>query len=166
MKTSEIRRVVVDPWELPSNRGWDIARGELRGVFVREQALIFLSSIHLTGRYWAAVDGLERSHTAEEYSVELSQVEIARGDLLGARTALNQWVRAPFDLELKLSAMPDHRLSMSLRPEPGTVSTIDKPVCRFRFSTAHLTGECAWVVDQSCIRIFVEGIESWLKQTE
>ena len=160
-----VQRIAVESWELAGNSGWSSVQGHLRGVFVREGEAYLLARIVVRAKNWIAPDGLDRGELADDACVVLSQAEIPRRHLGAACRAFMDWLNSPQDTETVWVDERGQYFALSLAPRKEFISSQEKPVCEVVFRMHQMRGEHRFIVDQSCVRLFVQGLDSWLRAT-
>jgi len=147
---------MLDTWEFPSNSG----RGSVTAT------LLDLVEIGDTPTYVVSLSmRVERPWNEASEEVRLKRVEMPRARLHAAQTALAAWLQDHEPLTCSLTAdAGSTQLTLSLAPESTFVSSRERPVCRFRFAAdLGLEGSCAWVIDQSCVRLWLDDVDRWLR---
>lgn len=155
-------------WHLPASSG----RNELSGEFFAQRvddsaAQIVFSRIELKGAFWPRFSNDPGSKETPDYSVTLHQVVLRRErlDLLIGR--LGEWMRAPLELSVEMGKTPgnDQGFEISIGRADGLMSTADRPACTVRYSSgAFALGTWSFIVDQSCIKVFLDELTHCVEQ--
>jgi hypothetical protein len=152
-------------WELPGNDGWNFFRGHLLGVLQREAGPSYLAEVQLRGNFWYVPEAINAPDVVPDFSIILHQIELPRTRLIGAVTLLENWLASYDPVDLELSVGNRYRsLHFSIQAEQETIFSRHHPVFRLRFATERFAGEARFVVDQSCIRLWLVGLKSWLEK--
>jgi hypothetical protein len=135
--------------ELPSNSGLSRLR------FIARDASDdrFVTDVNLMR------DGVDEPEGAE---VLLRALPISRARLHELSRGLAQWFPGaePFEASLIEERWAEFRLVIGA-PYPG--DTTKKPVCSFSAKWHGVFVSDGFVVDQSCLRLFHEGVDGWLR---
>jgi hypothetical protein len=152
-------------WELSGNDGWNFFRGHLLGVLQREAGPSYLAEVQLRGDFWSVPEAINAPDVVPDFSVVLHQTELPRAHLTSAVALLENWLAnyEPVDLELS-NGKADRSLHFSIQAEQKTIFSRHHPVFRLRLATERFTAEARFVVDQTCIRLWLVGLKSWLEK--
>jgi len=145
-------------WEFPSNSGNYDATAELVTTKVVDGVPVFVTNVTFRDESpWA-------DEPEDDLQLVLRRIEIPRPQLVAAHVAIASWLNDHRPVEQELSwGRPGARLTLTMGPEPELISTDEKPVCRFSYAAASgAEGTRRWVVDQSCVRIWLDGVSLWL----
>jgi hypothetical protein len=145
-------------WTLASSSG----REELKGIFLDELAP--RSANELPVDLWLGA----KSYLSDQYPLEPAY-EFILHRMLFSRTAveelisdLAQWLAKPKNIERDLpidGGRQDQKFRIELRIPRNLTSPLERPVCTLSWSwQSFRLGQCSFVVDQSCIRIFRDSL--------
>lgn len=130
----------------------------------------------LAGRYWERVKLAARNFDsldfAKEYSVVLPQVFIAEANLKRLYRALSKWletpvnkfVGTPLSVSEELGGVDSRRFSMEFGVREDLIINVGHVACTISYKVNALSGECIYVVDQSCIQAFADGIGNYFSR--
>ncbi len=130
----------------------------------------------LTGRYWERVKLAQRNFNsldfAKEYSVVLPQVFIAEANLKRLYRELAKWLKTPINkfVDTSLSVSEElgrvefRRFSMEFGVREDFIINVGHAACTISYNVNALSGECAYVVDQSCVQTFVDGLSGYFSR--
>jgi hypothetical protein len=141
---------VAEAIELPDNSG-------RRRVTLRPRSASagsFVADVTITIESFEDVRGSELSLTA----VPLSRDKLIRLDEL-----LAVWLaeRTPFEIDLAQERWA--RFAFTVGPDADYISSGDKPAFRIDVDWCAVAASAVLVVDQSCMRLFHEGVAGWLR---
>ncbi|WP_312236044.1 hypothetical protein [Stenotrophomonas sp.] len=148
-------------WSLPSNRGMESLECEVVGSTDREMVCRFT----LVGEYWNREPEAKREAT-EDFRVVLPQVIVARDALGGLRQSLVDWLEdnGSFSCALQPTDGGGQVLEVSLGDHPRLVRSTQKEVFTFSyFSGLVMTTSFSFMVDQSCVRMAIDGLTDCLR---
>ena len=154
-------------WELVASSG----RNKLSGFFERRSHngagnAIIVANITIAGEFWRRDSQKYGNELHADFEVRLLQVILTASLVDDFVERLEQLADSPTEISVDLADKYDNDQSFSLSfgPSEKAISTKDKPVATIRYAgTAFGYGEWWFVVDQSCIRIFVEGLRKGLQ---
>jgi hypothetical protein len=130
----------------------------------------------MTGRYWdrvkLAAGNFDSLDFAEEYSVVLPQVFIAEANLKRLYRALSKWLKTPankfvdtpLSVSEELCGVDSQRFSMGFGVREDLIVNVGHTACTISYKVNALSGECIYVVDQSCIQAFADGIGNYFSR--
>jgi len=135
--------------ELPDNSGCRRVRLIARGASENR----FVTDVRLDVDWWEEPDGVE---------VLLRGIPISRGRFEELSRALAAWHSGaePFEVSLIEERWAEFRLVIG---PPHSGDTTKKPVCSFSALWYGVSVNAGFVVDQSCLRLFNEGVDAWLR---
>ena len=145
----------------------------LRDVVKINRKRYLLVEVVLTGKFWNRVKLAQKdfsaSDRAKEYSVILPQVLIAEAALKKLHRELSGWLKTPIhkfadtslNLKEELGGVDFQAFSMEFGKRSDLIIDIGHTACTISYKTNALAGECAYIVDQSCIQTFVDGLSSY-----
>ncbi len=160
-------------WNLPSNSGWNMTSWMLRDVVKINRKRYLLVEVVLTGKYWNRVKlgqkDFSASDCAKEYSLTLPQVLIAEASLKKLHRELLKWLKTPIhkfadtslNLKEELGGIDSQTFSIEFGKRSDFIINIGHTACTISYKTNALSGECAYIVDQSCVQTFVDGLGSY-----
>jgi hypothetical protein len=103
--------------------------------------------------------GVHSSHLKDDFILSLPQLLVPLSNLQDLASYLEEWLDDPFEFHHDLINDRKQKLSLSFRFEKGhSVLKKYKPWCAIDFRTACLSGHFQFITDQSCLRIFMEGL--------
>jgi hypothetical protein len=97
---------------------------------------------------------------AEHSSITLADVPIADERLAALAVTLRRWLAEPMEFRHDLSTEHGRGVQISLTVDAGKNCSLQKPVFAFRCETSSMISCVRWVIDQTCVRILAESIES------
>ncbi len=107
-----------------------------------------------------AMESVEGESASE---LTLTACSISRDKLVHLDELLTQWLaeRSPFEVNLA----QDHwaRLAFTVGPDPDWISSEEKPAVKIEVEWCGIDAVAVLVVDQSCMRLFHEGVSGWLR---
>ena len=171
------QELAMDHWKLPSNSGWNMTSWLVRESVTIQRSRYLLVEIVLTGRYWNRSKLARKDFTAsdlvKEYSVILSQVLVAESAVKRLRDQLSKWVRTPINkfaattLQVKeeLAGLDSQMFKMEFGPQEDLIVDVGHTVCTISYKMNALAGQCSYVVDQSCVQTFIDGLDLSIKAT-
>lgn len=154
-------------WHLPASSG----RNELSGEFFAQRLddsgrHVVFSRIELKGAFWPRFSNDPGSKETPDYSVTLHQVVLRREQLDLLIRRLAEWMRAPLALSVEVAKTTgnDQSFEISIGQVDGLMSTADRPACTVRYSSgAFAHGTWSFIVDQSCIKVFLDELTDSLE---
>jgi hypothetical protein len=165
----------IDPqWSMPSNSGWYEMRCSARPRSARRG--IVPCELSIEGRFWQRDRALSSASLTQDFHVALPQIMIDVSALETLHDLLVEWQGNWRRVEVELgvpagdprisemeAAAGDQRLSVLIGESPELISSAQKPVCTIRYDNGpRMSGQCSFVVDQSCIRICSEGLREFI----
>ena len=142
-------------WEIPSNSGRAHVSAVLDDVETGAEDNTLYFVVNAEARRF---DRRGNGELVEQYGVVLLDVAVSWRKLVNNVAVIQSWLEQPREMELDFSASPQERCSLSFRKMDAVISTIYKPVCMFKYKAFLQQHEIGFVVDESCIRIFLEGL--------
>jgi hypothetical protein len=144
-------------WTLASSSG----REELKGIFLDELAPS--SANELPVDLWlGAKSYMPEYHLESAYEFILHRMLFSRMAVEELISDLSQWLAKPKNVDRELTiggSGHDQQFRIELGSRPNTISSLERPVCTLSWSWQTLRfGQCRFGVDQSCIRIFRDGL--------
>ena len=159
---------------LPSNSGWNMTSWRLRDVVKVGRKQYLLVEVILTGRYWERVEYTRRNVVSaglvKDYSVVLPQVLLAEAELKKLYRELANWLKTPISKLIEtpltvgreLAGLDSQTFSIEFGLREDLIIDVGHTACTVSYQVKALSGKCAYVVDQSCVRTFVEGLGDFL----
>jgi len=166
----------MSSWKLPSNSGWNFTSWILRERVRIGRKNYLLVEVVFTGKYWDRVKRAQKkfgpSDRAKEFSLILPQVLLAESQLKNVHSKLLRWLKTPIDrfasvslrLEEELAGLDSQRFAMTFGDRDDLIIDIGHVACTISYSAKSLSGEISYVVDQSCIQTFVDGLTDHFKR--
>ena len=142
----------------------------LRDVVRVNRRLYLVVEVVLTGRYWDRVKlsrwESNRLELVKEYSVVLPQVLLSEAKMKSLYRELRKWLKVPIPKLLdtpltlieELGGTEAQRFSIEFGMREDFATDIGHTVCTILYRGNGFSGECAYVVDQSCVQTFVDGL--------
>ena len=166
----------MSSWNLPSNSGWNITSWIVRDVIRINRKQYLLVEVVFTGRYWNRVKLAQKtfsgSDQVKEYSVILPQVLLGESQLKKLHHRLSSWLKTPIEkfasdaLKLKeeLAGLDSQSFEIEFGRRDDLVINIGHTVCTISYKANALIGQSSYVVDQSCIQTFADGLTGYFKR--
>ena len=148
----------------------------LRDVVRVNRKKYLLVEVVFTGKYWNRVKlaqkNLSGSDLAREFSVILPQVLLAESQLKKLHRGLSRWLKSPIEkfavhtLKLKeeLAGLDSQAFAIEFGERDDLIINVGHTVCTISYRANALVGESSYVVDQSCIQTFVDGLNVYFKR--
>lgn len=151
------------PMELRSSDGWSQLAIEVRCAWRdSELGTLWLAQLSIRGQFWGrrgARNGAEDLSLEEDFSVQLYQVVLRQEYMEELARRLEHWLATPHEFAMELSGVNGQSFEVTFSEREDVLCSIDRPAFTARYVFGkRFTGEWSQVVDQSCIRIFVEGL--------
>jgi hypothetical protein len=146
-------------WELPSNSGRTTIFGRLKAVLDTESGTGLLFEISCRGMAFQTYDP---GKLVEDFDFRFHEIFISQRLLKANVDVLRRWLATPFRLELNFTENHGSQFYLRLDKEDHIISTLEKPACTLLFRSGYARNEVAFVVDQSCVRIFCESISAFV----
>ena len=160
-------------WKLPSNRGWNNTSWHVRDEAEIEGQKFLLVEVVMTGRFWDRFKYVQNKgyDYAREYSLVMPQVWISVSrlkDLLELmvaylRTPINQMADNPPNISEDLSGGQEQSFRMEFGLRDRFISSVGHCVTTISYKLNALSGECAYVVDPTCMQVMVDGTEKYFR---
>ena len=105
----------------------------------------------------------ESIHHPRESQLSLMAIPLSRGQLIRLDELLATWLadRTPFEINLAHESWTT--FSLTVGPDADYISSEDKPAFRIEIDWCGISATAVLVVDQSCMRLFHEGVSGWLR---
>lgn len=118
--------------------------------------------ISISGSFWHRGEPIQSASMALDFHVRLPQVLLSESGMAALRAHLSHWLEGQDTFECVISPARncDQVLTVALGTDPGLICSRDKPAFIVSYSRgAAMVGRWAFIVDQSCIRNYLEGSE-------
>ena len=156
-------------WELVANSG----REQFFGSFLKrgsnEDGLeLILANVSVAGDFWLDppfADDVGSSGLESVFLVSLPHIVLRKDRIENLLDELEQWLLKPKPISLELAKCRTTRqsLTISLGVREDLICLLERPACTISYSSNSFeAGKWHFVVDQSCIRIFHEGLRAAL----
>lgn len=150
-------------WVLSGSSG----RGSLECVRVAsvEGTGLVLCAVSVHGLLWDRRVQLSVADLVCEYEVRLPQVVISREALRDFACALDAWApgQSIGSIDLAVGAGAGQKAHIRVGPFDGLLTRSDKPACVVELgSDSVMAAQCAFLVDETCLRMCAEEIRSFL----
>ena len=159
---------------LPSNSGRNMTSWRLRDVVKIGRKQYLLVEVILTGKYWERVEYTRRNLVSaglvKDYSVVLPQVLLAEVELKKLYRELANWLKTPISklvetpltVSRELAGLDSQTFSIEFGLRGDFIINVGHVACTISYQVNALSGECAYVVDQSCVQTFVDGLGDFI----
>ena len=154
-------------WHLPAASG----RNRLSGAFEEQWtdehgSTVLKASIQLEGQFWPRSKEYKEKNLLVDFSVALPQVLLRKESVELLISHLERWLneRKEISIELGDCERNDQSFHVSFVDSSGSKSTLEKTTCTIHYSGgvfAH--GEWSFVVDHTCIDIFLRELQASLE---
>ena len=156
-------------WKLVANSG----REQLFGSFLKQGANedgleLILANVSVVGDFWLDppfAKDVGSSGLESVFSVSLPHVVLRKDRIENLLDELEQWLLKPKPISLELAKCRTtyQSLTISLGVREDLICSLERPACTISYcSNSFEVGKWRFVVDQSCIRIFHEGLRASL----
>ena len=141
---------IAEAIELPDNSGRKRVAFRPRGI----SAGCFVADVTITTESVEGESGSELS---------LKDFSISRDKLIGLNRLLTEWLadRSPFEIDVAQERWA--RLTFTVGPDADYISSDEKPAFKIDVDWCGIAAVAVLVVDQSCVRLFHEGVSGWLR---
>ncbi|MGD8452103.1 MAG: hypothetical protein PVJ57_09820 [Phycisphaerae bacterium] len=155
-------RAPTEPFELPSNGGYNAVEATYRRVEEENGERILYADVKFTYDVWGPDTDLDCSmHLKESAHTLVKCVPIREAALYELAGLLQDWLHKPRELSVDIG-IKFQSFRLRIGPEPRFISSMEKPVARIRLKAPRTFINMHFVVDQSCIRLFRDSIVAWL----
>ncbi len=155
----------TESWLLPSADGWNKLKGTpiYKWISLQSEALI-LMEISITGESWQRdKNDINEAEITKDFISILPQVVTKESSLKKLVAELDRWLFSPLDISIELSGVDCQSFQIAFGVNDGFICKPEKPVCTIRYAGGRMKiGEWNYVVDQSCIRLFRDGLNQIL----
>jgi hypothetical protein len=148
-------------FEISSSDGWDSIRFGLTNGRLNQEVVV---SISAGARFWDRRVHLEDNpDLVDDFAVTFHQAALSRTRLLGLLDELRAWMveNKTIDVELVDGSLPRVRIFVGALDD--LISSTSRPVFVLSYSDTRIESSIKFVVDQSCIRLFMDGLEQALR---
>ena len=141
---------VAEATELPDNSGRKRVAFQPRGISTG----CFVADVTITTE---AVEGGSGSE------LSLKAFSISRDKFIGLGRLLTEWLvdRSPFEIDVAQERWA--RLGFTVGPDADYITSDEKPAFKIDIDWCGIAAVAVLVVDQSCMRLFHEGVSGWLR---
>ena len=151
-------------WAIRSNSGRELFAGSFLDEKYAEGRTLLLTSVLILGEFWRAPEFETSSDTTPDFQVSLPQLMLDKAKLEELTYELEKWLERPKEISLSLSGHPHHPLDVAIGPRSHFISTMDRPVFSLSYAAGSFEiGKWCFVIDQSCIRCFMDGLTQSLR---
>jgi hypothetical protein len=95
--------------------------------------------------------------------LRLAAVSISRARFAQLERLLAVWLEHRTPFEINLSSHRNGVFRLTVGPDSDYISSLEKPAFRIDIDWCSVSAAVVRVVDQSCIRLFHEGVAGWLR---
>jgi hypothetical protein len=99
------------------------------------------------------------SYDEDVSETEIPTVHVVAEDLKKLINHLSHWIAKKELFEIEIRSENDRFVKIELCDDTEFICSIDKPVFRFTYSEHRFAIESRFVVDQSCVQLFINGLE-------
>ena len=145
--------------------GWNSLVFEFKSRLSTRNGVFFVCSVSSDGKFWDREQTVTSEMMGElvpDYEFHLLQVILSEERLRECRDHLQKWLSNPFAFELQLSAPGEPTLTLFMGERDDFISKIDRPVFSLRYNSSRMKAESCFVIDQSCVNLFLQGLNRWL----
>ena len=119
--------------------------------------------ISISGNFWNRGDPIQTASMVLDFRVHLPQVLVSEDGIATLSAHLGMWLEDQSEFECVVSPVGqgDQLLSLALGYDPGLIYSKNKPAFIVSYSRGPaMSGRWAFVVDQSCIRRFLDDLST------
>ncbi|HEX8289568.1 MAG TPA: hypothetical protein VF556_16410 [Pyrinomonadaceae bacterium] len=162
-------------FELPSNSGWCKTTWKFYDVIQFENRRLFATEVIFNSSFWnyaASISGkFKDAKLVEDCFLKLPQLSLVEWELERLYSHLAKWLQTPLSLLEEtpleyiadLTASTDYQFfEMKFGITGNNIVPRGQTECTISYKASGISGEISYIVDQSCIRIFAEGLEKLL----
>lgn len=123
-----------------------------------------LCRIEGRGKFWNREGSLagQQDHLVEDFEFALAQLVVSPVAGKALLHQVTEWMHSPLEFEVPLVSFPSQRATLRIAPHPEMISTLERPVAQFEYSTRRLHLNLLFVVDQSCLAILRDELLPWV----
>jgi hypothetical protein len=150
---------------LASSDGWNAFMMHFVRALRHRGEDLALAKVTVVGRFWErekTLDSYADADLTDDYHVELPQVLISGSRLRECVNLLEAWLRIGSDFSLDLARNDGQALSLTIGNRSDLICSEGHPAFTMHYSTARIEAEFYFLTDQSCIRLFSNGLSKWL----
>jgi hypothetical protein len=147
---------------LCSADGWNSLTFEFNAKLSIEEGEIVVATIRSEGKFWDRQQSMTTRAVGElvpDYQLYVSQVILLEERLRQCRDFLENWLNNPFEFELQLSATNEPMVLLFVGVRDDFISRVDRPVFSLQYSSSRMKAESCFVIDRSCIDLFLQGLK-------
>lgn len=155
----------TDPVSISSADGWNSLTFEFKDKLIAEEGGVVVCSIRGDGKFWDREQSLASGTVGElapDYDFCLSQVILSEERLRECRDHLEKWLSNPFEFELQLSVSSEPLVTLFIGVREDFISKVERPVFSLWYSSSRMKSESCFVVDRSCVDLFLQKLNGWL----
>lgn len=144
--------------------GWNSLTFEFKEKLTIEEGGIVVSTIRGDGKFWdrqQSMNGGVQGELVPDHHFYLSQVILSEERLRHCRDHLEKWLSNRFKCDLQLSATSEPLVTLFIGVREDFISSIDRPVFSLQYSSSRMKAESCFVIDRSCINLFLQGLNGW-----
>lgn len=157
-------------WQLPSTTGHEMARWVVVDVLDGDKEPTLVCNVALAGQIYSAALASNDDRAPWGYCLDIRGLHLWSSGLYLVSGRLNAWLdlpldelrTTPLDLAGDMGGLFDQSLDLRLAERGGERYSGQK-VATLTFGVGQMTGEMTYAVDQSCLKFFLEGIDSVLQ---
>lgn len=149
-------------WSLISNDGWQRLEWQPKEIVVKD-VVHALGELRLIGSNWdpTALLTADEFVLGEHSTLAMPNVLLLLSSIDAMIEGLNRWLVDRSAIDLSLADEPSLTIGLQLGPNRRLISTIEQPVCTISCYSARLRWEWLMVVDETCLRSFLNDILRW-----
>jgi hypothetical protein len=145
--------------------GWNSLTFEFQPKLSIEEGGIVVATIRGEGKFWDRQQTMSTTAVGElvpDYELNFAQVILSEERLRQCRDFLENWLCNPFEFELQLSATNESLVTLFIGVREDFISKVDRPVFSLQYSSSRMKAESCFVIDRSCIDLFLQGLNVWI----
>jgi len=151
-------------WAIRSNSGRELFAGSFLEEKYAEGRTLLLTSALIFGEFWREPAFETSRYATPDFQVSLPQLVLDKANLEELICELEKWLERPKEISLSLSGDRFHALDVAIGPRTDWISTMDKPVFSLSYASGSFEiGKWRFVIDQSCIRCFMDELTQSLR---
>jgi hypothetical protein len=153
-------------WELPSSSGRELCTWTVVEVGTRDDDRTYQCDVSLEGCFFGETLDPWAGTRDPDFALVVRGMLLRRDELERLARTLGEWLSlSPAELRdraLELSCgmggLHDQSILLTLGRRDDT-SSMGRPVATVSYLVGRMRGELTYIVDQSCLRVLMEGIE-------